>query len=38
MTYHFYLKEKKGGKVIKLVGTIEDKEKDVVHISALKQA
>ena len=34
----FLFERKKRGKVIKLVGTIEDKEKYVIHISALKQA
>ena len=37
-TYHFYQKEKKIEKVKKLVFSIEDKEKYVVHIRALKQA
>ena len=38
MTYHFYQKEKKIEKVKKLVCSIEEKEKYVVHIRALKQA
>ena len=37
-TYHFYLKEKKLGKVEKLVCSIEDEEQYVIHIRALKQA
>ena len=37
-TYHFYQKEKKIEKVEKLVCTIEDKEKYVIQIRALKQA
>ena len=36
--YHFYQKEKKTGKVEKLICSIEDKEKYVVHIRILKQA
>ena len=36
--YHFYQKEKKLVKVEKLVCSIEDKEKYVIHIRALKQA
>ena len=36
--YHFYQKEKKLGKVEKLVCSIEDKEKYAIHIRALKQA
>ena len=36
--YHFYQKEKKTGKVEKLICSIEDKEKYVIHIRALKQA
>ena len=36
--YHFYLKEKKVEKVEKLICSIEDKEKYVIHIRALKQA
>ena len=35
--YHFYWKEKKIKKVEKLICSIEDKEKYVVHIKALKQ-
>ena len=35
--YHFYQKEKKTGKVEKLICSIEDKEKYVIHIRALKQ-
>ena len=35
--YRFYLKEKKLEKVEKLVCNIEDKEKYVIHIRALKQ-
>ena len=34
----FLPKRRKRGKVTKLMGTIEDKEKYIVHISALKQA
>ena len=37
-TYHFYQKRKKLENVEKLVTSIEDKEKYVIHISALKQA
>ena len=37
-TYHFYQREKKSQKVEKLVCGIEDKEKYVIHIRALKQA
>ena len=37
-TYHFYQKDKKLEKVEKLVCNIEDKEKYVIHIRALKQA
>ena len=37
-TYNFYLIKKKIGKVEKLVCTLEDKEKYVVHIRALKKA
>ena len=37
-TYHFYLIKKKIGKVEKLVCTLEDKEKYVIHIRALKKA
>ena len=36
--YHFYQKEKKFEKVEKLICSIEDKEKYVIHIRALKQA
>ena len=36
--YHFYQKEKKVNKCKKLICSIEDKEKYVVHIRALKQA
>ena len=36
--YHFYPKEKKVEKVEKLICSIEDKEKYVIHIRALKQA
>ena len=36
--YHFYRKEKKIKKVEKLICSIEDKEKYVIHIRALKQA
>ena len=36
--YHFYLKEKKVEKVEKLICSIEDKKKYVIHIRALKQA
>ena len=36
--YHFYQKDKKTGKVEKLICSIEDKEKYVIHIRALKQA
>ena len=36
--YHFQLKEKKLDKVKTLVCDIQDKEKYVVHIRALKQA
>ena len=35
--YHFYQKEKKTGKVEKLICSIEDKEKYVIHIRTLKQ-
>ena len=35
--YHFYQKDKKTGKVEKLICSIEDKEKYVIHIRALKQ-
>ena len=38
VTYHSYQKEKKIEKVKKLVCTVQDKEKYVVHIRALKQA
>ena len=38
MTYHFYQKERKLKKCNELVYSIEDKEKYVVHIRALKQA
>ena len=37
-TYHFYHREKKMKKIKKLVCSIEDKEKCVIHIRALKQA
>ena len=37
-TYHFYQKEKKNKKVEKRVCSIEDEEKYVIHIRALKQA
>ena len=37
-TYHFYLREKKLGKVEKRVCSIEAKEKYVIHIRALTQA
>ena len=36
--YHFCQKEKKKEKVEKIVSSIEDKEKYVIHIRALKQA
>ena len=36
--YHFYPKEKKVEKVEKFICSIEDKEKYVIHIRALKQA
>ena len=36
--YYFYLKKKKVEKVKKLICRIEDKEKYVIHIRALKQA
>ena len=36
--YHFYLKEKKANKLEKFICSVEDKEKYVVHIRALKQA
>ena len=36
--YHFYLKKKKVEKVEKLICSIEDKKKYVIHIRALKQA
>ena len=38
MTYHFCQKERKLKKCNKLVYSIEDKEKYVVHIRALKEA
>ena len=36
--YHFYQRQKKLEKLEKLVCSIEDKEKYVIHIRALKQA
>ena len=36
--YHFYQKEKKVNKCKKLICSIEDKQKYVIHIRALKQA
>ena len=36
--YHFYSKEKKVEKVEKLICSVENKEKYVIHIRALKQA
>ena len=36
--YHFYPKEKKVEKVEKLICSVENKEKYVIHIRALKQA
>ena len=36
--YHFYSKEKKVEKVEKLICSVENKEKYVIHITALKQA
>ena len=38
VTYHFYQKKKRFKKIKKLFCCIEDKEKYVVHIRALKQA
>ena len=37
-TYHFYRKEKKLEKVEKRVCSIEDKDKYVIHIRALKKS
>ena len=38
MIYHFYPKEKQVEKVEKLICSIEDKEKHIIRIKALKQA